>query len=67
MESFSGEKCLYALRVAKLERHIDELNADLATAERLGDEEELERLVMARGDADRQRRSLLLESVGAII
>jgi len=69
MESFSGEKCLYALRVAKVERRIDELNADLATAERLGDNDELEKLVMERGELDRKRRSLLpmIESSGMVI
>lgn len=54
----NAEKCLVALRLMALDRHITELGAEIANAERNEDTEQLERLIVERADLTRKRSAL---------
>ena len=51
--------CLNALRMMRVNRRIDELNAEIANAERAADLERLNKLSLERLDLDSRRRALL--------
>lgn len=53
-----AEKCLVALRLMALDRHITELGAEIANAERNQDIEQLERLIVERAELTRKRGAL---------
>jgi DNA primase len=67
MESFdeslaAADSCLNALRLMKLDRHIDELSAELAEAERAGDAELRDRLALELLEFSKQRGEYLMQA-----
>jgi DNA primase len=54
-----ADSCLNALRLMKLDRRIDELGSEIAEAERAGDSERRDRLVMERLGLSKQRGAFL--------
>lgn len=54
----NAESCLTALRLLMIDRHINELVAELATAEREGDTERRDRLVLEHLDWARRKKQL---------
>ena len=55
----SAESCLKALRLMSVNRRIDELNSEIAEADRAGDSERVDRLSIERLMLDNRRNSLL--------
>jgi len=55
----TASSCLNALRLMKVDRRINELSAELATAERAGDSEKSGRLAVEHLELTRQRAALL--------
>ena len=53
----AAEKCLDALRLVNIDRRIRELSAQIAEAERLGDEARIVELISEYGGLDRLRKS----------
>jgi DNA primase len=67
MESFdeslsAADSCLNALRLMKLDRHIDELSSELAEAERAGDAELRDRLALELLEFSKQRGEYLMQA-----
>jgi len=54
-----ADSCLNALRLVKLDRHIDELTSEIAEAERAGEAEKRDRLSMKLLELSKQRGSFL--------
>src|SRR5262249_5980618 len=54
-----AERCLETLRLMRVDRRIDELKSEQAAAERNGDRDDLERLVIEQIELARQRGALL--------
>jgi DNA primase len=54
-----ANSCLNALRLMKLDREIDELSAQIADADRLGENEERDRLAMKKLELSKQRSTFL--------
>jgi DNA primase len=54
-----AESCLSALRLMAVDRRIGELGAEIATAERAGDTERLDRLALEHLELSRRRSALL--------
>src|SRR5207237_9987497 len=57
-----ADSCLNALRLMKLDRHIDELSSEIAEAERAGDAELRDRLALELLEFSRQRGGYLMQS-----
>ncbi|MGZ8848628.1 MAG: DNA primase, partial [Pyrinomonadaceae bacterium] len=55
----SAESCLKALRLMSVNRRIDELNSEIADADRAGDGERVDRLSIERLNLDNRRNGLL--------
>lgn len=53
----AAEKCLDALRLVNIDRRIREVSAEIAAAERLGDQARVVELISEYGGLDRQRKS----------
>jgi DNA primase len=53
----TAEKCLDALRLVNIDRRIRELSAEIAEAERMGDETRVVELISEHGGLDRLRKS----------
>ena len=67
LESFdeslaAADSCLNALRLMKLDRHIDELSSELAEAERAGDAELRDRLALELLEFSKQRGDYLMQA-----
>lgn len=67
LESFdeslaAADSCLNALRLMKLDRHIDELSSELAEAERAGDAELRDRLALELLEFSKQRGEYLMQA-----
>jgi DNA primase len=54
-----ANSCLNALRLMKLDREIDELSAQIADADRLGENDERDRLAMKKLELSKQRSTFL--------
>jgi DNA primase len=54
-----ANSCLNALRLMKLDREIDELSAQIADADRMGENEERDRLAMKKLELSKQRSTFL--------
>lgn len=54
-----ANSCLNALRLMKLDREIDELSAQIADADRLGNDDERDRLAMKKLELSKQRSTFL--------
>ena len=54
-----ANSCLNALRLMKLDREIEELSAQIADADRLGEDEERDRLAMKKLELSKQRSTFL--------
>ncbi len=57
-EHYAPEECVHAFRLMKVQRQIDEVRAELADAERAGDNEKLLRLSGEQTDLEQQRKAL---------
>jgi DNA primase len=57
-ENYAPEECIYAFRVMKLQQRIDEIRADLATAEREGDADKVSRLSNEQMELEKLRSAL---------
>src|ERR1700730_247575 len=55
----SAERCIDTLRLIRVDRRIDELRTEVATAERNGDTERMDRLAIEQIELTRQRSALL--------
>ncbi len=55
----TAERCIDALRLMKLDRRLSDLTSEIAAAERKGEMELLDKLVMERLELDRLRSSVL--------
>jgi len=62
---FIAERCIETLRLMKVDRRIDELKTELATAERNEDKDRLAQLVMEQLELTRQRTALLPQADAA--
>src|SRR5262249_28460887 len=54
-----ADSCVDALRLMKLDRQIDEMAAEIAEAERAGEPEKRDRLVLEKHELSKQRASFL--------
>jgi hypothetical protein len=54
-----AESCLAALRLMRVERRLKDLSVEIAEAERAGDDERRDRLVLENLDLSRRRNALL--------
>ncbi len=54
-----ANSCLDALRLMKLDRDIDELSTQIAEADRAGDAQNCDRLVMKKLELSKQRSNFL--------
>jgi hypothetical protein len=54
-----ANSCLNALRLMKLDRDIDELSAQIADADRAGENDERDRLAMKKLELSKQRSTFL--------
>jgi DNA primase len=61
----AADKSLKAIKLLNVERAIEELRSQLAEAQRAGDDEKLDRLVMEEQELKQQRGSLLARSEGS--
>jgi DNA primase len=57
-----ADSCLNALRLMKLDRHIDELSSEIAEAERAGEAEKRDRLSMELLELSKQRGGFLTQA-----
>jgi len=57
-----ADSCLNALRLMKLDRHIDELSSEIAEAERAGESEKRDRLSMELLELSKQRGGFLTQA-----
>jgi DNA primase len=57
-----ADSCLNALRLLKLDRHIDELSSEIAEAERAGEAEKRDRLSMELLELSKQRGGFLAQA-----
>jgi hypothetical protein len=58
-EEFTAEKCVSSLKLMRINRRIDELNASLANAERANNAEEIGQLLKEHLELTRRRDELL--------
>jgi DNA primase len=57
-EHYAPEECIYTFRLMKLQHRIDEIKAELATAERGGDDEKVSRLAIDQTELEKRRSAL---------
>jgi DNA primase len=57
-EHYAPEECIYTFRLMKLQHRIDEIKAELATAERGGDAEKVSRLAIDQTELEKRRSAL---------
>ena len=58
-EDVSAEKCVNSLRIMRIDRRIEELKAEVANAQRAGNEEEMAKLSAEQVDLTRRKTTLL--------
>ncbi|MDQ2974323.1 MAG: DNA primase [Acidobacteriota bacterium] len=57
-EHYAPEECIYTFRLMKLQHRIDEIKAELATAERGGNAEKVSRLAIDQTELEKRRSAL---------
>ncbi len=61
----NAESCLHALRLMMMDRRINELGIEIATAERLGDDERRNKLALEQLEWARRKRQMIETEAGA--
>ncbi len=61
----NSESCLHALRLMMIDRRINELGIEIATAERLGDDERRDKLALEQLEWARRKRQMIETQAGA--